>query len=190
MKPVLFIVGAPIGNMEDITLRAIDILGSVDTILSEDTRHTPKLPIRHGIRARMASRHNLNESARIGRVIGFLRGDESAALATNTGVPGILEPGSRIAAACSVTAALAVSGFGWERFLFEGCLPRQPPLQGKEDYRSWPRCPTPLLFLFRLTSAFDYYARWRSAWDPEPYSLPGKRLSSTNSSFLELPRRF
>lgn len=138
MESSIFIVGTPIGNMEDITLRAIDTLRSVDIILAEDTRRTRKLLNRHGIHARMLSCHRFNEAARIRQVIDYIKTGLRVALVTNAGMPGISDPGNRLAAACrdhginisvvpgpsSVTAAVALSGFGGGRFLFEGFLPR------------------------------------------------------------------
>lgn len=138
MKPSVFIVGTPIGNMADITQRAIDTLKSVDTIFAEDTRHTRKLLTRHGIGARMVSCHKFNEAARTQQVVESAAGGARLALVTNAGMPGISDPGARLAAACrehgiavsvipgpsSVTAAVALSGFDGSRFLFEGFLPR------------------------------------------------------------------
>ncbi len=145
MNPSVFIVGTPIGNMEDITPRAIDTLKSVDMIFAEDTRHTRKLLTRHGIGARMVSCHKFNEAARTQQAIESVEGGATIALVTSAGMPGISDPGARLAAACrehgvaiavvpgpsSVTAAVALSGFDGSRFLFEGFLPRGGGARGK-----------------------------------------------------------
>ncbi len=138
MKPSVFIVGTPIGNLEDISRRAIDILKSVDIIFAEDTRHTRKLLTRHEIRGRLVSCHRFNEAARTKQAMESIADGATVALVTNAGMPGISDPGARLAAACrergiavavvpgpsSVTAAVALSGFDGSRFLFEGFLPR------------------------------------------------------------------
>lgn len=139
MKPGLYIVGTPIGNLEDITPRALDTLRNVDFILAEDTRHTRILLDRYQIKTSLVSCYRYNEYGRIQFVIDKISAGRAIAVVTNAGMPGIADPGSLIVAACrkngfyltvipgssSVTAAVALSGFGGGGFVCEGFLPRK-----------------------------------------------------------------
>lgn len=137
LPPGLYLVGTPIGNMEDITLRALRILGSVTHILAEDTRHTRQLLERHQLRTPMISCHKFNERARAAEIIRRIEAGESLALVTDAGMPGISDPGARTADAvrtaglpvtvipgpCALSAAVALCGETESRgFLFEGFL--------------------------------------------------------------------
>jgi 16S rRNA (cytidine1402-2'-O)-methyltransferase len=139
MKPGLYIVGTPIGNLEDITARALETLRSADFILAEDTRHTRILLDRFSIKTFLVSCHRFNECSRIDSVLDKIRSGKAAALVTNAGMPGVADPGAFMARACrqnnlyvtvipgvsSVTAAVALSGFGGGGFICEGFLPRK-----------------------------------------------------------------
>jgi len=139
MKPGLYIVGTPIGNLDDITARALETLRQVDFILAEDTRHTRILLDRFSIKTYLISCHRFSECSRIPLVLDKIRAGQAAALVTNAGMPGIADPGSFLVRACrqngiyltvipgpsSVTAAVALSGFGGGGFLCEGFLPRK-----------------------------------------------------------------
>lgn len=140
MDPGLYLVGTPIGHLQDITLRALDTLRGVDLILAEDTRVTRVLLDRHGINRPMLSYHRFNEAARAPELIQRLRAGESIALVTDAGMPAISDPGARLVEACrreqlpisvipgasSVTAALALSGWESTGFVFGGFLPHKP----------------------------------------------------------------
>jgi 16S rRNA (cytidine1402-2'-O)-methyltransferase len=134
----LFVISTPIGNLRDITLRAIDTLESVDLIACEDTRVTKRLLGVHGISRALISYREQNRE-RAGRaIIEALEEGRDTALVTDAGTPGISDPGQHLIASCidrgidvipipgpsSVTAALAVSGFVSDRFVFFGFLPR------------------------------------------------------------------
>jgi len=139
MKPGVFIVGTPIGNLEDISKRAIDTLQSVDFILAEDTRHTRKLLNRYQIKGNLISCHQFNEAARVQLVLNKVESGASVALVTNAGMPAVSDPGARVVNACykkgifvsvipgpsSVTTAIALCGFSSDRFLFGGFLSRK-----------------------------------------------------------------
>jgi len=134
----LYIVATPIGNLEDITYRAVRILGEVDRIAAEDTRHTRKLLNRYGIRKPLTSYFEGNRVRRGGELVGRLAAGESVALVSDAGTPGISDPGfdlidrARIRGipvvpvpgACAALAALSASGFRSDRFVFHGFLPR------------------------------------------------------------------
>jgi 16S rRNA (cytidine1402-2'-O)-methyltransferase len=134
----LYIVGTPIGNLEDITRRAARVLGQVDLIAAEDTRVTRKLLSHLDIHVPLTSYHQHNWPAKLESLLDALAAGD-VALVTDAGMPGISDPGSELiakAAAASfrvevvpgvsaVTAALAVSGLPGDRFLFLGFLPRR-----------------------------------------------------------------
>ena len=136
----LVVCPTPIGNLEDVTLRALRELGEADAVLCEDTRRTRVLLDRHGIRARaLVSYHRLNEEARIAELLPRLEAGERLALASDAGLPGVNDPGARLVAAAldrglevtvlpgpsAVETALVASGLVGERFTFLGYLPRR-----------------------------------------------------------------
>lgn len=133
----LYIVATPMGNLDDITYRAVETLRSVDVIACEDTRHSRRLLKRYGISAKLVSYHEHNEQLAARRIIAQLAGGKSVALVTDAGTPGISDPGyrlTRLAAEqglrvvpvpgpCSLTAALSVAGLPTDSFFFAGFLP-------------------------------------------------------------------
>jgi 16S rRNA (cytidine1402-2'-O)-methyltransferase len=143
----LFLVPTPIGNLEDITLRAIRVLKEVDTILAEDTRTSGKLLQHLGIVKKMHSHHLHNEHRAVAHLVQRLLAGESMALISDAGTPGISDPGFLLVREClkqqikveclpgatAFVPALVKSGFSSERFSFEGFLPlkkgRQTRLQ-------------------------------------------------------------
>ncbi|MBP7829878.1 MAG: 16S rRNA (cytidine(1402)-2'-O)-methyltransferase [Kiritimatiellae bacterium] len=139
MEPGLYIVGTPIGHLQDITLRALDVLRQAEVVVAEDTRHTRILLERHEIPARLFSCHRFNEASRAQAILDRVRAGAVVALVTDSGMPGVSDPGSRVVAACraaglpvtclpgpsAVTAAVALSGMGGAAFSFAGFLPRK-----------------------------------------------------------------
>ena len=137
MGGVLYIVATPIGNLEDITLRALRVLKEVDLIAAEDTRHTKTLLDHYGITKPLTSYHEHNEKTKAHALVGRLKRGQSIALVSDAGTPLLSDPGYRlvreaIKAAIPVvplpgpsamTALLSVSGLATERFVFEGFLP-------------------------------------------------------------------
>ena len=136
MNAGLYIVGTPIGNLADMTFRAVETLKAVNLIIAEDTRHTRILLDRYEIRTPTMSCHKFNEASRVDLVLGKIRDGQAVAMVTDSGMPAVSDPGSRVVAAChdasvpvvvipgpsSVPSALALSGFGGGGFLFEGFL--------------------------------------------------------------------
>lgn len=132
-------MATPIGNLRDITLRALDVLAGVDRVLAEDTRHTRKLLSHYGITATLESYHEHNEDRRTPAVVRRLVEGESAALVTDAGMPSVSDPGFRLVRAAlaagiavvpvpgasAVLAALVASGLPTDRFAFLGYLPRK-----------------------------------------------------------------
>jgi 16S rRNA (cytidine1402-2'-O)-methyltransferase len=135
----LSVVATPIGNLEDVTLRALRRLREADLVLAEDTRRTRTLLERHGIRARPRSLHAHNEAARIREVLDALAAGERVALVSDAGTPLVSDPGERLVAAAlaagfavepvpgpsAVLAALTASGLPAVPFAFLGFLPRR-----------------------------------------------------------------
>jgi 16S rRNA (cytidine1402-2'-O)-methyltransferase len=133
----LYVVATPIGNLEDITLRALRVLGGVDIIAAEDTRHTRKLLTHHGISRPLLSFHAHNEQRQVPRLLAMLQEGRSVALVTDAGTPGISDPGYALLQAlvrhampivpipgpAAVIAALSIAGLPTDRFVFEGFLP-------------------------------------------------------------------
>jgi len=133
----LYIVGTPIGNLEDMTFRAIRVLQGVDLIAAEDTRHTGKLLQHFHIKTPQISYHEHNRHSRQGELIALLHQQKAIAIVTDAGMPGISDPGYELVKACieenipvipipGVTAALTAlvgSGMPTDRFCFEGFLP-------------------------------------------------------------------
>lgn len=142
----LFVVATPIGNLEDITLRALDVLGSVDVIAAEDTRRTRILMNRHNLVTPLVTLQEHNEEQRAPQLVERLRSGESVALVSDAGTPLLSDPGYRlvrlaIAAGIGVvtvpgpsaiTAALSISGLPTDRFTFEGFLPARASARLKQ----------------------------------------------------------
>ena len=142
----LYIVGTPIGNLEDTTFRAIQTLQKVDLIAAEDTRHTSKLLQHFHIRTPQLSYHQHNEQSRIPELIEKLNQGKTIALVTDAGMPGISDPGYELVKACveenisivpipGVTAsitALCASGLPTNKFIFIGFLPTKIKLREEQ----------------------------------------------------------
>ena len=134
---MLYVVGTPIGKLDDITLRALEVLKAVDLIAAEDTRHSGNLLRHFEIRKPLVSYHEHNEAMRSEELANRLEAGENVALITDAGMPGLSDPGARLIRKCidrdvpftiipgpsSILAALLGSGFSLERFCFRGFLP-------------------------------------------------------------------
>ncbi|MEA5604907.1 16S rRNA (cytidine(1402)-2'-O)-methyltransferase [Nostoc sp. UHCC 0252] len=137
-KPrTLYVVGTPIGNLEDITFRAVRILQTVDIIAAEDTRHTGKLLQHFQVKTPQVSYHEHNRTSRIPELLEHLTNDKAIALVSDAGMPGISDPGYELVKACieagisvvpipgasAAITALSAAGLPTDRFVFEGFLP-------------------------------------------------------------------
>ena len=153
--PSLYLVATPIGNLEDITLRALRVLKEVDLIACEDTRQTLKLLSHYGIKTRLVSYHEHNEMTKAAELVVDLEGGAKIALVTDAGMPGISDPGFRLIAlairhhvpvipipgACAFLAALVASGLPTDSFRFSGFLPSKSGQRRKllESVKDSPR---------------------------------------------------
>ena len=146
MNGRLYLVATPIGNLEDITLRALKVLEKVDVIAAEDTRHTLKLLNFYAITKPLISYHRHNEEVKSDVLIDKLKNGEDIALVTDAGTPGISDPGEEIVkkaiennieiipipGACALINALICSGFNTKEFIFYGFLPINKKLRTKK----------------------------------------------------------
>ena len=138
-KGQLFVIGTPIGNLEDITLRAISTLKNVDIILAEDTRNSKKILDAHNIDTKMMSYHDHSSEKEIKKIVDLLRNGKQLALISDAGTPTISDPGYGLIRDCirneigivpipgvsSITAAMSISGLPSDSFTFVGFLPQK-----------------------------------------------------------------
>jgi 16S rRNA (cytidine1402-2'-O)-methyltransferase len=157
---MLYVVGTPIGNLDDITLRALAVLKSADLIAAEDTRHSGNLLRHFEIRKPLVSYHEHNEAMRTAELIERLAAGETVALITDAGMPGLSDPGSRLIRKCierelpftivpgatAITTALVGSGFGMERFCYRGFLPVKSGQRARELSAAAERLETTVFF--------------------------------------------
>jgi 16S rRNA (cytidine1402-2'-O)-methyltransferase len=146
MPGTLYVVATPLGNLEDVTQRALRVLREVDIVAAEDTRHSRKLLEHFGIRATLTSYHDQVEAKKAPELVRALEEGKSVALISDAGTPAICDPGYRLVRAAAaagirvvpvpgpsaVAAALSVSGLPADRFVFEGFL---PPKSGRRRAR-------------------------------------------------------
>ncbi len=137
---MLYLVATPIGNLDDVSLRAIEVLRSVDVVASEDTRHTAKLLSRHEIKARQMPFHEHNETRVVGKLVRLLQDGRDIALVCDAGTPGIADPGFSLVRRCheeglpvtmvpgpaALVMAVVLSGLPLHSFTFRGFAPRKP----------------------------------------------------------------
>ena len=164
---MLYVVATPIGNLGDMTFRALEVLKSVDLIAAEDTRHSGMLLKHFEIKKPLVSYHEHNEAMRTAQLVERLAADENVALITDAGTPALSDPGARLIRACierglpltiipgpsSILAALVGSGFSTERFYFGGFLPVKSGQRERELRATAERGETTVFFEspYRLT---------------------------------------
>lgn len=171
----LYLVGTPIGNLEDITLRAIRILQGVDLIAAEDTRHTGKLLQHFQITTPQISYHEHNHATRLPELLDRLLQPAAIALVTDAGMPGISDPGYELVKACleqqisvvpipgvtAVITALVAAGLPSDRFCFEGFLPAKEKAR-RDRLRALSQEPRTLIFYespYRLRETLADFAQ-------------------------------
>jgi 16S rRNA (cytidine1402-2'-O)-methyltransferase len=164
---MLYVVATPIGNLSDITLRALEVLKSVDVIAAEDTRHSGMLLKHFEIKKPLVSYHEHNEAMRTAQLVERLAAGENVALVTDAGTPGLSDPGARLIRECirrdlpftiipgpsSILTAFVGSGFSSQKFFFAGFLPVKRGQRERELRAASDRDETTLFFEspYRLT---------------------------------------
>ena len=166
---MLYVVATPIGNLRDITLRALEILKDVDLIAAEDTRHSGILLKHYQINKPLISYHEHNEAMRTAQLVERLAAGKKIALITDAGTPGLSDPGARLIRGCikrgldftiipgpsSILTALVGSGFSCEKFFFGGFLPIKSGQRERELRAAAAREETSIFFEspYRLTKS-------------------------------------
>ncbi|MEN8255481.1 MAG: 16S rRNA (cytidine(1402)-2'-O)-methyltransferase [Verrucomicrobiota bacterium] len=171
MDAGLYIVGTPIGNLGDLSFRALETLKEADLIMAEDTRHTRRLTNRYEITTHLMSCHKFNEVQRAEQIVERIQNGEAVAMVTDSGMPGISDPGARVVSLCreagamvtsipgpaAVTTAVALSGLGEKGFIFAGFLPHKSGGR-KRDLLKWADADLPVVFYespYRLIKLLD-----------------------------------
>lgn len=185
----LYIVPTPIGNLDDITIRAVRVLSEVDFILAEDTRTSSVLLKHLGIEKKMYAHHKFNEHATVGLVADNIAQGRSAALISDAGTPGISAPGFLLVRACleagievetlpgatAFVPALVQSGFPCDRFCFEGFLPQK---KGRNKHlQSLASEPRTMIFYespFRVVKTLEQFAE---VFGPERMAAVSRELT-------------
>ncbi len=203
LAPGLYLVATPIGNLEDITLRALRVLKSVDRIFCEDTRETQHLLQHFGISTPMTSCHEHNEESRAAEMVGMLEAGGSVAMVSDAGMPGISDPGMRLAQA-AIAAGLPVvpipganaaltglvgSGLSAQRFLFCGFLPAKPGARKTELERlralvSASGEALTLIFYEAPHRILEMLEDVKAEWGPECPVVIARELTKLHEEFL------
>lgn len=203
LAPGLYLVATPIGNLEDITLRALRVLRSVDRIACEDTRQTRKLLDRYGIATPMISSHEHNEAERSRQLLAELRNGARIAVVTDAGTPGISDPGMVLARAAieagipvypipgasAFTTALVASGLDTERFLFVGFLPSKSGARrtALEDLAASLAEPITLVFYEAPHRILETLADIAAVWGADCRVVLARELTRIHEEFLRGP---
>jgi 16S rRNA (cytidine1402-2'-O)-methyltransferase len=201
IAPGLYLVGTPIGNLEDITLRALRVLRSVDRIACEDTRQTQKLLNHFDISTAMVSCHEHNEQARAAELLELLRQGGRVAVVSDAGMPGISDPGMTLAAAAlaagvsvipipganAALSALVASGLNTSSFLFLGFLPskageRRTQLEALAEAASDP--PPTLIFYEAPHRILETLADIEAVWGGQCWVVVARELTKLHEEFL------
>lgn len=186
----LYVVATPLGNVEDISARALRVLREVDAIAAEDTRHTGRLLAHFGIATPLFSLHEHNERARLEPVVERLRRGQTLALVSDAGTPLISDPGFPLVrelrrqglqvipvpGPCSIVAALSVAGLPTDRFIFEGFLPAKTNAR-RERLRGLAREERTLVFLEASHRIAEMLADLATVFGEERFAVVGRELT-------------
>lgn len=201
LQPALYLVATPIGNLADITLRALDVLKNVSVIACEDTRHSGRLLSAHQIRSRLISLNEHNEARRIPELISHIQSGGSVALISDAGMPTVSDPGQRLVQSIvaaglkveslpgpsAVLTALAASGLPTTPFYFGGFLPHKKGQREKEIQAAMQRDCTSVYFEspYRIVDSLDMVARTA----PEHRVVVARELTKKFEEFQRGPAR-
>lgn len=200
LAPGLYLVGTPIGNLEDMTLRGLRVLGSADRIACEDTRQTQKLLNHFGITTPTTSLHEHNEAERTPEMLAALRAGARIALVTDAGMPGIADPGMHLARAAieagiavypvpganALLTAIVASGLDTRRFVFAGFLPskageRRTALEG---WRKQITEPLTLAFYETPHRILEALSDFAAIWGDQVRVVLARELTKLHEEFL------
>ncbi|MFS0518624.1 16S rRNA (cytidine(1402)-2'-O)-methyltransferase [Nostoc sp. UIC 10607] len=196
-KPgTLYVVGTPIGNLEDITFRAVRILQTVDIIAAEDTRHTGKLLQHFQVKTPQVSYHEHNRTSRIPELLEHLVNNKAIALVSDAGMPGISDPGYELVKACievgipvvpipgasAAITALSAAGLPTDRFVFEGFLPAKSQ-QRQEHLESLQTESRTLIFYESPHRLRDTLQDLAEVWGSDRQIVLGRELTKLYEEF-------
>ncbi len=201
LEPALYLVATPIGNLADITLRALDVLKNVSAIACEDTRHSGRLLSAHHIRNRLISLNEHNEARRIPELIAHIQGGGSVALISDAGMPTVSDPGQRLVQSVvaaglkveslpgpsAVLTALSASGLPTTPFYFGGFLPHKKGQREKELIAAMQRECTSVYFEspYRIVDSLEMVAKA----SPEHRVVVARELTKRFEEFQRGPAR-
>lgn len=200
MPPALYVVATPLGNLADITLRALDVLRAADFVAAEDTRHTRRLLDHHGIAARLLAAHQHNEREAAAAIVAAIGEGKRVALVSDAGTPAVSDPGARIVRAVSeaglrvipvpgpsaLTAALSASGLGDERVLFCGFLPARAGTRG-EAIEALKAVDAALAFFEAPHRVVETVADLAARLDPRREMVIARELTKLFESIARMP---
>ncbi|WP_409525281.1 16S rRNA (cytidine(1402)-2'-O)-methyltransferase [Nitrincola sp. MINF-07-Sa-05] len=189
---VLYVIATPIGNLDDLSPRALSILSRVDYIAAEDTRHTGRMLAHFNIKVPMISVHDHNEDARSTQIVQYLSEGKSIALVSDAGTPLISDPGyvlvkrvrdagfqvSPVPGCCAFVAALSVSGLPSDRFLFCGFLSSRPGMRRKQLELHLAETAT-LIFYESTHRIVDSLAMMREVYGDDRQAVVARELTKT-----------
>ncbi len=196
-QSTLYVVSTPIGNLGDITQRALDVLAGVDAILAEDTRRTAQLLSHYNIKSKLVSFHDHNERERVEQIVQWLSEGQSLALVSDAGTPLISDPGyvlvselrtknikvSPIPGVSAIVTALSASGLPTDRFCFEGFLPAKPT-QRRNALERVVKEPRTLVFYESSHRIEDSIADCVSVFGGERKAVIARELTKRFETFL------
>jgi 16S rRNA (cytidine1402-2'-O)-methyltransferase len=199
LEPGLYVVATPIGNLRDITLRALDVLGAADRVFAEDTRVAGKLLSAHGLRAPLSSYHEHNAEAARAEILSALARGERIALISDAGTPLVSDPGYKLARAVidaghrivpipgpsALLAALVGAGLPTDRFLFAGFA---PPKQGarRAFFEEFLEAPATLVFYETGPRLAESLADMAAVFGPRPAAI-ARELTKLFEEFRRAP---
>ncbi len=204
LAPGLYLVATPIGNLGDITLRALDVLRQADRIACEDTRQTQKLLNHFEITTPTVSCHQYNERSRAAELIGDIKAGKAIAVVSDAGLPGISDPGSELAAqaiaagvpvipipgANAALSALIASGLPTAEFVFLGFLPEKAGARRTrlEELAAQPRAAAQTLIFYEAPHRIlETLADLESVWGPALHAVAARELTKLHEEFLRGP---
>lgn len=196
----LHVVATPIGNLGDLSPRALETLRSVDLVAAEDTRHTQQLLAAFGARATLVSLHDHNEAAQSAQLVARLLAGENIALVSDAGTPLVSDPGFRLVraareagiavtpvpGACAAIAALSVAGIASDRFSFEGFLPNKAAAR-RERLQGLAAEPRTLIFYESSHRIADTLADAADAFGPQRHAALARELTKRFETILDGP---